>query len=217
MKIIEKLNARLLEPTMSDEQLENTLYALSKINMPRVTLLPWQIPRGVQLMANSGMKIGSVVDFPLAAGTQAKLFYEVGQYFQLGADFLEVSLPAKKLLEQPEEILELMQQLQNLAVNWGELIFQVDTTILKVEEKMNLLKFIADQDAAFSLGHGLNEKQMNINNSVWNLGGNHGNKVQMNVAQPSTNQVHMLLRDGIHRVGINDWEQIDPDAEITLL
>lgn len=216
MKISEKLNVRLLEPTITDEQLEMVLSELSEKKVPRVTLLPRQLARGAQLMAQSDMLVGSVVDFPLAAGTQGKIFYELGQYFQLGADFLEVSLPPKRLIEAPDEMAELIKQLQNIATNWGEVIFQVDIALLTVEEKMSAFNYFQSQAASFSLGHQLSEKQMNLAISVWNLGGYQDIALQLNVGQPTTEQVKLLLKDGISRVGVCEWEQLNLAAEVLL-
>lgn len=216
MKIIEKLNVRLLEPTMTDEQLETALSALNEKKVPRVTLLPSQLARGVQLMAQSEMQVGSVVDFPLAAGTQGKLFYELGQYFQLGADFLEVSLPPKQLIEAPDEVAELIKQLQNIATIWGEVIFQVDIALLTVEEKMTAFSYFQSQAASFSLGHQLSEKQRDLAISVWNLGGYQDIELQLNISQPTTEQVKLLLKDGISRVGVCEWEQLDLAEEVLL-
>lgn len=216
MRLANFITIRLLDNTLTDRQLVESLLELQATPVKRIVMLPWQISRGARLLAGSDIQIGGAVDYPLGQGTAGKVSFEVADCFQNGADFVEVSLSPKELLLVPASMNAYMRELERLAANWGAILFHVDTQQYLIDEKIMFAEFVrGHSDYAFSLANGLDNEQANVDADIWKLSSDSSLQLQVNLLAPTTGQVKMMLHNGVRQVGIYSWENVDLLETIT--
>ncbi|MHC5247359.1 hypothetical protein [Enterococcus sp. LJL120] len=216
MDLADFITVRLLDAVQTDQQLVERLLYLERTPLKKILVLPWQVNRAAQLLTGSGIAVGAVVDYPLAQGTDAKVSFEIADSFQKGADFVEVSLNPTGLLNPFNRVSEYLKELTDLAAGWGDILFQIDSQQYQVEEKITLMEFIREHHQYhFSLGKGLETEEANLDANIWNLSANAALHLQVNLENPTTGQIKMMLHNGVNHIGVNHFDKIDLQEAIT--
>jgi deoxyribose-phosphate aldolase len=211
MKRSENIQVRLLEPAFDDAQLKESIEKLKESAIRKILVLPSAVARTKNLLgSNDKICVGSVVDFPLGAGTLEKKVYEAAQLFQEGADFLEVSINSSDILTHQEYLAELEQLLKPLAVGRGEIIFALDTaqykelTLIELEQVIRTLGW-----QKLSLGSTLGYEKALHTMALFRYDTEQKLQLVVNVEQCTAEQLEELFLKGAASVGIAKLEVIE--------
>lgn len=72
MFLREIISLRLLDPTLTDWDFKDLLLTLPEQKIKEIVVLPSYLRRAKQLLSLTDIKIGTVIDYPLGAGTLGK-------------------------------------------------------------------------------------------------------------------------------------------------
>lgn len=211
MKVSEVVSLRLLDATMKDWEFKDLLVKLRKENQIReVVVLPNQLRRAKQLLAQTQIKIGTVVDYPLGSGTVAKKAFEAGRSFQEGADFLELSVTSFTLLEQPQLVQDLEAALRGISLAWGEIRTRVAADQLTEIKKLALLPRMNELGWQWLvLEEGTSFADALHDAETFSFDGGDKLQLQVNLEEVTATDIQTLVKKGVSRIGITRFGELD--------
>jgi polyphosphate kinase len=210
----DKLSFRFLQAGLTDWLLKDTLADYKTLGVQEIVVLPSDLRRVKQLVQETDMQIGCVVDFPLAQGTIAKKAFEIGHSFMDGADFLEVWLPASLLVDESRkaDLEELMETSRSLALSGGEIRWAIHTEQMNELTKIQVAQQLKALDwPSVTLGQELGLTEALHDVSIFNLDGGSQLSIQVNtVIDNNQAAFEELLQAGVSKIGV-------PFTEIALI
>lgn len=211
MKASEVVSLRLLDTSMKDWEFKDLLTNLrQEKHVQEVVVLPSQLRRAKQLLAQSSIKIGTVVDYPLGSGTVAKKAFEAGRSFQEGADFLEVSVTSFTILEQPQLVQELEAALRGISLAWGEIRTRVAADQLTEIKKLALFPRMNELGWKWIiLEEGTSFEDALHDTETFSFDGGDKLQLQVNLEEVTAAQIQTLVKRGASRIGIHRLGDLD--------
>lgn len=210
----DKLSFRFLQAGLTDWLLKDTLADYKTLGVQEIVVLPSDLRRVKQLVQETDMQVGCVVDFPLAQGTIAKKAFEIGHSFMDGADFLEVWLPASLLVDESRkaDLEELMETSRSLALSGGEIRWAIHTEQMNELTKIQVAQQLKALDwPSVTLGQELGLTEALHDVSIFNLDGGSQLSIQVNtVIDNNQAAFEELLQAGVSKIGV-------PFTEIALI
>ncbi|MFV0557306.1 MAG: deoxyribose-phosphate aldolase [Enterococcus sp.] len=210
MKVNEKICLRVLDAAMTDWAFKDLLLALPEKNIKEIIVLPSYLRRAKQLLARTAIKIGAVVDYPLGAGTISKKAFEVGQLFQQGADFLEVTISEELLLHQTAELDQFQTNIHPLTLVWGEVRMHLVTDQMKELAKISCAQKINRLGwKTISLGQKLSIKQALHDSVIFEYDGGKNLAIQLNLDYLDFQELAELLQTKVQKIGLIHSDSLD--------
>ncbi len=216
MKVSELVSLRVVDPAMKEWDLKDLMEELRQTSGIReVIVLPANLRRVKQLLAGTGIRIGTVIDYPLGCGTVAKKAFEVGHSFQDGAEFLELSISSDILLHQPAMIRELDLALSPLSIAWGEIRTRVDSRELPELTKIDLAAAMRELGWSWLvLGEGADIETAKHDATTFEYDGGKKLRLQVNLESATQEELQELLLRGVDRVGLSSLAGLDLTYEL---
>lgn len=208
MLLRERISLRILDAAMTDWDFKDYLLQLSEEKIKEIVVLPSYLRRAKQLLSFTDIKIGTVIDYPLGVGTTGKKAFEVGQAFRDGADFLELTISPVILLGAEAE--ELSDALRALAVAWGEIRLQLDTTGMKELTKIECAQRIKKLGWRYVvLGEASTIEEAVHNATIFEYDGGKQLILQINVEKADPAIITELVQQGINYFGVRQVDLAD--------
>ncbi|WP_122645786.1 deoxyribose-phosphate aldolase [Enterococcus mediterraneensis] len=208
MFLREIISLRLLDPTLTDWDFKDLLLTLPEQKIKEIVVLPSYLRRAKQLLSLTDIKIGTVIDYPLGAGTLGKKAFEVGQAFQDGADFLELTVNAETLLG--SEITELESSLGSLALAWGEIRLKINTGDMKELTKIESAERIKKLGWKRVVLDGIKTSEAALHDAeIFEYDGGKQLAVQINLQSADPETIKELSAQGVDYFGLSSLKTVD--------
>lgn len=215
MQVRDVISYRILSPAMTDWVFKDLLLSLPELQVKEIIVLPAFLRRAKQLLSNSDVRVGTVIDYPLGAGTIAKKAYEVGRAFQDGADFLELTVCLDTLLHKNQNGELLNTVLGGLATAWGEIRVRVNSRDLKELTKVEIAERIHQlgwRRLVLSKGDSLDSAKYDA--TLFSYDTEKNLELQINLETIDQEGLQELVIRGVKRVEVFDISQLDLTAEL---
>lgn len=205
---LKKISVVLLEPHLTETEWKEEVLFLKTFPIRTLFVLPYQVARAKHLLFDTKIEVGSIVDFPLGAGTFAKKAFETTQVYREGAREVYISLITEQLLLISKKNYQFFEQLSfgrnklGLSINSGHLSEKVKRTmsnrLLELEVK-NLFLFFegAGDQAMHDLIHFKSAKNQLLS-------------VHVSVKKPSLLELELLFQAGASSVALSNYREILP-------
>lgn len=210
---IEKFSVLLLDTTLTDQQLKEELLFIKDYSVHSVFVLPYQVARAKQLLADTNIRIGSYADYPLGMGTVGKKAFETGQLYEDGASIVQTVFEPKHMFIE-RHVKEVYEALEPISYGRGELGLVFDINQLPDEEKLKLCMRVSGFGVRhLSLGMNLSIEDAVYDLGIFRLSGKVKSVIQINVKAPTLLDLEMLFQAGASMIGINNPREVLPLIE----
>ncbi len=98
--IAKLIDHALLHPTMQNDQLRDGCQIAKKLGVASVCIKPYAVPLAVELLAGSGVRVGTVIGFPHGGNAPETKAFEADLACQQGAVELDMVVNIAKVLDQ---------------------------------------------------------------------------------------------------------------------
>lgn len=214
MQVRDVISYRILSPTMTDWDFKDLLLALPQQQVKEILVLPAYLRRAKQVLANSEIRVGTVIDYPLGVGTIAKKAFEVGQAFRDGADFLELTVCLDTVLHRNENGDLLNTVLGGLAT-WGEIRVRVDFRGLKELTRVEIAEEVQRLGwRHLALAKGSDFESAKYDAALFSYDIANRLELEIQLATIQQEGLQELMIRGVKRVGLTDIGQLDLMAEL---
>lgn len=218
MKLSEIISLRILDHEMTDWAFKDTLMDLPLAELKEVIVLPANLRRTKQLLAKYPVRVGTVVDYPLGAGTIAKKAYEVGNSFQNGADFLEMTLNLETLLHHPADLQEIQKTMGSLSLAWGEIRIRVSSEGLKELTKIEIAQRFKEMGWPHVVIEGGDRLETAVHDAtILEFDGGKQLTIQVVLQQTTAKDIQVLLASGADKVAVSDLTDLDLSREVHIV
>jgi deoxyribose-phosphate aldolase len=194
----------LTKNDLADTDLRAFIETLDDKAIKELFVLPTSIARTKTLLENAGkhVLVGSFVDYPLAAGTTAKVAFETGELFRLGADILQISMSVAKIhAREWERLTKAEEAVRPLMIGHGTIRFAVETEFLKEMDKIMLARKIVELGITH-VALDCPDVQTAIHDaSVFSLDSDGDLFVQVNVKSSEAIDAKAILDNGANQIG----------------
>ncbi|MBP2099410.1 beta/alpha barrel domain-containing protein [Enterococcus rivorum] len=207
---LEKFSVMLLDPTLTDQMLKEELLFIKQFPIRAVFVLPYQVKRAKQLLADSQIQIGSFVDYPFGMGTVAKKAFETGQLYRDGATIVQTTFEPENMFIE-KHVKQTYEALEPISFGVGRLGLVFNTREMLEAEKERLFK----QMIRFSVKNVSLGMDLPIEAAIYDLGmfrssGGGRAIIQINVKAPTLLDLELLFQAGADYIGISNPREVLP-------
>lgn len=137
-EIAEMIDHSLLNPTITDKELEDGCKIAEKYDVASVCVKPYHVKRAKELLKNSSVKVGTVVGFPHGGHKTEVKIVEAKEALKDGAEELDMVLNIGALLSNDFELVEDdIRYVVDLAHSKGAIVKVIfENYYLKKEQKI---------------------------------------------------------------------------------
>ena len=191
-----------LNHLVTDNELKAFIEGLPE-NIDELFVYPSQLRRAKALLNRRKIRLGSYADYPLGAGTNDKIAFEVGSLFKEGADIVAVFLSPQKIQEAKwEELSDLVETVNAIERGSGdEVRYTLKSDYMRELDKVRLgrqLKPFGIARISYfakDLADALHTSQM------FRYDGGDELFLQMNLANVTEEETDQLIKSGVNQIG----------------
>ncbi|MDR0921275.1 MAG: hypothetical protein LBM95_02710 [Lactobacillales bacterium] len=187
---------------MTDNELKAFIDELKENSVKELFVLPSYLSRAKTLLEGSGIMLGSFVDYPLAAGTIAKIAFETGELFRMGADILQVSLSIVDVKRRDWAHLEKVKNtVTPLAYGSSELRFSIETANLKEIDKIHLARVVNHLEIPSIAIDTVDTESAMHDATIFRMDGGNDLFIQVNIQNGTNDDIELIFENGASQVG----------------
>lgn len=205
---LKRISVALLEAYATETEWEEEVRFLRTFPIRTIFVLPYQVARAKHLLSDTKIEVGSVVDFPLGAGTFAKKAFETTQVYREGAREVYFSLITEQLLQISKENYQIFEQ---LSFGQHKLGLSIDSSYLSEELKRTISnRFVELEVKTVFLGQRLTVEQAMYDLINFKAAKNQPLSIQVSVENPTLLEIEMLFQAGASSVSLSNYREILP-------
>lgn len=205
---LEKISVMLLETHATEKEWNEEVHFLKTFPIQTLFVLPYQVARAKHLLSGTKIEVGSIVDFPLGAGTFAKKAFETTQVYREGAREVYIRLIPEQIRLISKENYQIFKQL-----SFGEyqLGLSIDSSNLAEKAKRIISKRLEELEVkTLFLGKCLTVEQAMNDLINFRAAKNQTLTVQVSMENPTLLEIGMLFQAGASSVVLSNYREIFP-------
>lgn len=205
MKIkMDKLSVLLMNPLLSDQQFTEEICFLKAFSIYSVFVLPVNVARTKQLLRGTSIRIGTLIDYPLANGTMSKKVFEAVQAINQGASNVLITITPHQLATFDEKHFNAFRQ---LSFGNNTIGFFIDIEQLGELPKKEVIMNLSARRLNY-LALEMDKNQALIDMSVVSVSVKESTHIQVNLPNPILLEIELLLKSGATKVAIKNFREI---------